>query len=164
MKARTTGLIAGTALLALAAGWLVLRGEAQVAPSAPAKPTETAAKPAPIAARPIPPGPDDALLAAEKSMRAAGASADDIERMRAAAVPPKGGERLATLVKAESAWNARVGSYLLERDRLGGASDTPDAAQLAALQRLRDSRFTREEQTLLSTYEKGPTPQLMPPD
>ncbi|HJV83003.1 lipase secretion chaperone [Noviherbaspirillum sp.] len=96
---------------------------------------------------------------AARELRAKGASDDEIYRMRAEALSPETAARLAEMERAESMWQARVDAYLAERNALSGGD-----AQQAALQQLRDARFSAEEQKLLAAYEPSRLPQLMPPD
>ncbi|WP_292932400.1 lipase secretion chaperone [Noviherbaspirillum sp.] len=96
---------------------------------------------------------------AARELRAKGASDDEIYRMRAEALSAETAARLADMERAESMWQARVDAYLAERNALFGGD-----AQQAALQQLRDARFSAEEQKLLAAYEPSRLPQLMPPD
>jgi lipase chaperone LimK len=77
--------------------------------------------------------------------RAAGASEDDIFRLRAAAVDLPAASRLAQLDQEQAAWLRRIAAYRSESGRLG--------AHPAALQQLRDSLFTPGEQKRLGAYE-----------
>lgn len=95
------------------------------------------------------------------TLRAQGASDDDIYRTRAAALSAEAAARLADRERAETAWNSRITAYLAERDKLldrqgyvSGMDRTP------ALQRLRDTHFTFEEQAQLAAYESSKVPQL----
>lgn len=119
--------------------------------------------PAPVPVETMPTPTDIANVEATvQNMRAQGAGEDEIHRLRAAALSPETADRLAEQGKAEKAWNARVNAYLAERERLReSALDVTDAQRSYALQQLRDSRFTVEEQTQLATYETSPTPQLV---
>ena len=78
------------------------------------------------------------------SLRAAGASEEEVFRMRAAALDPAAAERLAALDREEAAWRARIAAYLNERRTVH------DAASLAAL---RNRLFTPAEQRRLPAYE-----------
>jgi lipase chaperone LimK len=77
--------------------------------------------------------------------RAAGASEDDIFRLRAAAVDLPAASRLAQLDQEQAAWLRRIAAYRSESGRLG--------AHPAALQQIRDSLFTPGEQNRLGAYE-----------
>jgi hypothetical protein len=102
------------------------------------------------------------VQATAQNMRAQGAGDDEIYRLRADALSPETADRLAELDRAEKAWNARVSDYLAERGRLrDGTADASDAQKIYALQQLRDSRFTAEEQAQLAAYETSDSPQLM---
>lgn len=95
-----------------------------------------------------------ALSAAQtkaQTMRAEGASTDDIYRMLATTLSPKIAGLLMETGNAETAWKSRVDSYMSERNNLRNNE---------ALQQLRDTRFTAEEQHLLATYETSASPQL----
>ncbi len=83
-----------------------------------------------------------------QALRADGASDDDIYRARAAATTPEAAARLAEVDRDEAAWKARIKVYLAQRGQLlsGGA-------QPQALQQLRDSGFTAEEQRRLPAFE-----------
>ena len=119
---------------------------------------------------PQPSMPDDAataptevaaVQAAAQKMRAQGASTEEIDNMRAAALPPETAADLVRMEREEAAWSARLNAYLAERNRLlDGAADVPDPEREQVLQQLRDSRFTSEEQALLATYETSGAPQL----
>ncbi|OGB22619.1 MAG: hypothetical protein A3I66_10975 [Burkholderiales bacterium RIFCSPLOWO2_02_FULL_57_36] len=100
--------------------------------------------------------------AAAQNMRAQGAGDDQIYRLRADALSPDMADRLAQLDRAEKTWNARVNDYIAERDRLrDGTAAASDEQKIYALQQLRDSRFTAEEQIQLGAYETGGSPRLM---
>lgn len=116
--------------------------------------------PAPLATQPTPTDIANAQIAAQ-TMRAQGATEDDIKRMRAAALPAETTTRLTEIDKAETAWNARVGAYLGERGRLLDSAVSVSAQdQQQVLQRLRDARFTAQEQSALAAYESSGRPQL----
>ena len=87
-----------------------------------------------------------------QQMRANGASDDDVYRMRAAALNPEAAARLAEVDREEAAWKSRIADYLAERSRLLN-SGMADAERQAAIQQLRDSRFTQLEQKRLPAYE-----------
>ena len=86
-----------------------------------------------------------------QTMRAEGASTDDIYRMLATTLSPKIAGLLMETGNAETEWKSRVDSYMSERNNLRNNE---------ALQQLRDTRFTAEEQHLLATYETSASPQL----
>lgn len=87
-------------------------------------------------------------------MRAANASEDDIYRMRAAALSPEAAARFAEIDHEEAAWKARITDYLAERSKLmSNATNVSETERQAAMQRLRQARFTSDEQRRLSAYE-----------
>ncbi|MES2321360.1 MAG: lipase secretion chaperone [Pseudomonadota bacterium] len=83
---------------------------------------------------------------AVQTMRAAGASDDDVYRLRSAAFSPEGASRLAELDREEAAWKARIATFQNERAAI-------PAGQQLALQQLRDKHFTADEQRRLGAYE-----------
>lgn len=87
-----------------------------------------------------------------QKMRVSGASDDDVYRMRAAALNPEAAARLADVDREETAWKSRIADYLGERSKLLN-SGMAEADQQAAIQQLRDSRFTQLEQRRLPAYE-----------
>ncbi|KIF79808.1 lipase secretion chaperone [Noviherbaspirillum autotrophicum] len=87
-----------------------------------------------------------------QQMRVSGASDDDVYRMRAAALNPEAAARLSEVDRDEAAWKSRIIDYLGERSRLLN-SNMADADRQAAIQQLRDSRFTQLEQRRLPAYE-----------
>jgi lipase chaperone LimK len=78
-----------------------------------------------------------------QQMRAQGASDDEVYRMRATAFSPEAANRLAELDRDEASWKSRIASYLGQRGKLAEP----------ALQQLRDSLFSAEEQRRLPAYE-----------
>jgi hypothetical protein len=94
-----------------------------------------------------------------RKMRSQGAGEDEIYRMRAAALSPEKAARLAAMEREETAWNARISTYLAQRGKLlGGSGNVAGMAQ--PLQQLRDAGFTAEEQERLRAYESTNVPQL----
>ncbi|HEY1151794.1 MAG TPA: lipase secretion chaperone [Pseudoduganella sp.] len=88
------------------------------------------------------------LLSLETSVaeaRARGADDNEVYRLRAAALSPEAAARLAEVDREELEWQRRIAAYRAERNRLDG--------EPGALQRLRDERFTRQEQRRLAAYE-----------
>lgn len=77
--------------------------------------------------------------------RAAGASDDDVFRLRAAATGPVAAGRLAQLDREQADWLRRIAAY---RSASGNLGENP-----AAIQQLRDSLFTPGEQKRLGAYE-----------
>ena len=80
-----------------------------------------------------------------EAARGAGASDDDIFRLRSAAFDPQAASRLAQLDREQAEWLRRVAAYRSARAGLGGNP--------AAIQQLRDSLFTSWEQKRLGAYE-----------
>lgn len=91
-------------------------------------------------------------------MRRRGASEDEVYRMRAAELSAQAAAHLGKMERDENAWNARVGAYLAERDKLLGGNSGMYPEE--ALQQLRNARFTADEQKLLTTYESAGFPRL----
>ncbi len=85
-------------------------------------------------------------------MRRQGASDDDIYRMRVAAVGPEAANRLADVDREQAQWKARIDAYLAERRNL---LSHPSGDPSAALQQLRDARFSPDEQRRLAAYEQN---------
>jgi len=85
------------------------------------------------------------LETAVAEARARGADDNAIYRLRAAALSPEAASRLAEVDREEGEWQRRIAAYRAERARLDG--------EPAALQRLRDERFTQQEQRRLAAYE-----------
>lgn len=89
-----------------------------------------------------------------QSMRAKGASDDDVYRMRAQALNPEAAARLADVDREEADWKNRIASYLSERSKLLQAqADAPPAEREAALAQLQQSRFNPDERPRLAAYE-----------
>ena len=99
---------------------------------------------------------------AVQKMRAQGAGENEIYRLRASALAADAVARLSAMEQGEREWKSRIDAYLAERDHLLRSSDK--AAQTdhaAALQQLREARFTPEEQARLAAYTQPTTPQLL---
>ncbi|MTW13703.1 lipase chaperone [Pseudoduganella eburnea] len=79
------------------------------------------------------------------SARAAGASEDDIYRLRASAIDPQAAGRLAQLDQEQAEWQRRIAAYRAASVNLAGNQ--------AAIQQLRDRLFTPGEQKRLGAYE-----------
>jgi lipase chaperone LimK len=88
-----------------------------------------------------------------QAMRAAGASDDDIYRMRAKALDPQAASRLAEVDREEKAWKERIALYLNERSKLL-TSNKPEADKQLALAQLQQAQFTEEERLRLPAYEQ----------
>jgi lipase chaperone LimK len=81
-----------------------------------------------------------------QKMRAEGASEQEVYHKRALAFSPEAAARLALVDREEREWTLRVQAYLAERSRLGSGDPT-------AVQQLRESLFTAEEQRRLTAFE-----------
>jgi len=80
--------------------------------------------------------------------RAQGADDNEVYRMRSAAISPAAAARLADLDREEGDWQRRISTYQTQRRQL-----QQSAANDAALQQLRDSIFSADEQKRLPAYE-----------
>jgi lipase chaperone LimK len=90
------------------------------------------------------------------TMRAAGASDDDVYRMRAADASPEAAARLAQVDREQAEWKSRIAAYLADRQSLLQAvQGTQGTDQQASLQQLRDHYFSPAEQRRLPAYEKS---------
>lgn len=89
---------------------------------------------------------------AEK-MRASGASEDDIYRMRAATFSPEAAARLAAVDQETANWKTRIAAYRSERNNLLANATLSAPDRQAAIQQLRDARFSADEQKRLAAYE-----------
>ena len=89
-----------------------------------------------------------------QTLRAQGASEDDIYRMRAKEMNPEAAARLGEVDREESAWKSRIASYLNERSKLLQAQlEAPPAQREAALVQLQQSQFNPDERRRLAAYE-----------
>lgn len=88
-----------------------------------------------------------------QAMRAAGASDDDIYRMRAKALDPQAASRLAEVDRDEKAWKDRITAYLNERTKLL-QSNMPEADKQLALGQLQQAQFSETERLRLPAYEQ----------
>jgi lipase chaperone LimK len=82
--------------------------------------------------------------------RAKGADDNEVYRLRAAALSPAAAARFADLDREEADWTRRITDYQSQRKQLMSG---PVAPSEAALQQLRDSAFTPDEQKRLAAYE-----------
>ncbi len=90
-----------------------------------------------------------------QTMRANGASDDDIYRMRAKALDPQAAVRLAEVDRDEKAWKDRIAMYLNERNKvLKTQADAPESERQTALNQLQQSQFSEEERRRLAAYEQ----------
>ena len=83
-------------------------------------------------------------------LRAGGAGDNEVYSLRAATFSPEAAARLADVDRDEAAWKARIGAYQTQRATLMAQ---PAQRNDAALQHLRDTSFTPEEQRRLGAYE-----------
>ncbi len=90
---------------------------------------------------------------AAAKMRAAGAGEDAIYRMRAATFSPEAAARMAAVDQETSNWKSRITDYLDQRNKVLANSTLNESDRQAALQQLRDARFSSLEQKRLGTYE-----------
>lgn len=81
-----------------------------------------------------------------QKMRAQGAGDQEVYQKRALAFSAEAAARLAQVDREEREWTLRVQAYLAERSRLG-------SADFAALQQLRNTLFTVDEQRRLTAFE-----------
>lgn len=86
-------------------------------------------------------------------MRAAGAGEDAIYRMRAATFSPEAAARMAAVDQETANWKSRINDYLDQRNKVLGNGALNEADRQAALQQLRDARFSSIEQKRLGAYE-----------
>ena len=88
-----------------------------------------------------------------KQMRAAGAGEDEIYRMRAATFSPEAAARMAAVDQENTQWKNRISDYLDQRGKVLSDTTLSDAGRQAAVQQLRDARFSTNEQKRLGAYE-----------
>jgi lipase chaperone LimK len=88
-----------------------------------------------------------------RQMRAAGASEDDIYRMRAATFSPEAAARMAAVDQENADWKTRIADYLDARGQVLNNTSLSDADKQSAVQQLRDAKFSANEQKRLGAYE-----------
>lgn len=88
------------------------------------------------------------------TLRAQGASDDDIYRLRAQAFSPEAAARLAEVDRQEAAWQHRIAQLQAERQRIRQTIESP-AEQQVAFQALERQKFSDQERPRLVAYE-GP--------
>jgi len=89
-----------------------------------------------------------------ETLRANGASEDDIYRMRAKEVGPAAAGRLADVDRDEQVWQSRIAAYLDERKVLLNTNGNLPAAQREeALAQLQTRLFNAQERPRLMAYE-----------
>ncbi len=89
------------------------------------------------------------------SARREGASEAQVFQLRSQQLGGEAAQRLAELDKEETQWTERIRTYLAERQRILAS---PEAGRDAALQQLRQSRFSQQEQQRLAAYEEHGSP------
>lgn len=89
-----------------------------------------------------------------KAARSAGASDDEVYRLRVAALPAATVAMLAERERAESAWALRMQAWRAQRARLA-------PSDAAGLKHLLDTSFNDVEQQWLATQELGEPPRLL---
>lgn len=88
------------------------------------------------------------------SMRASGASEDEIYRKRATAFTPEAAARLAELDREDEHWRTRIAAYKAQRDQLLlNSGHLPEADRQAYIEQLQQAHFTPDEQKRLAAYE-----------
>lgn len=87
-------------------------------------------------------------------VRKQGGSDDEVYRLRASTLTPEAAARLSEVDRDEAQWKQRIEAYLGERKVLQARSAASPTEQVAALQQLRESRFTAEELPRLVAYEQ----------
>lgn len=89
-----------------------------------------------------------------QTLRAQGASEDDVYRMRAKALTPEAADRLAELDRDQVAWKQRIAAYLEARTKLLQAQSAgATEGREAALTQLQQSLFSPDERRRLAAYE-----------
>jgi lipase chaperone LimK len=94
-----------------------------------------------------------ALIDAERTARARGATEAQILQIRTDIAGPEVAQNLAALDREEAAWKQRVDIYLAERKRLLDFAGKTDADKQADVVRLRDSSFSTEERSRVPVFE-----------
>ena len=85
-----------------------------------------------------------------QQLRAQGAGDHEVYRLRAAALSPEAASRLADVDRDEADWQRRIAQYQAGRRQLPAVAGGDEGN---ALQALRASLFTPEEQRRLGAYE-----------
>ncbi|WP_394756601.1 lipase secretion chaperone [Rhodoferax sp.] len=89
-----------------------------------------------------------------QTLRAQGASEDDIYRMRSKELNPEAATRLAEVDREEIVWKSRIANYLSERSKLLKAQDdAPPTQRELAITQLQQSQFSPDERRRLAAYE-----------
>ena len=89
-----------------------------------------------------------------QTLRAQGASEDEVYRMRSKELNPEAAARLADVDRDENAWKSRIASYLSERSKLLKIQvDATPAQRELALEQLQQAQFSPDERRRLAAYE-----------
>ena len=89
-----------------------------------------------------------------QTLRAQGASEDDIYRMRYKELSPAAATRLAEVDREEIVWKSRIANYLSERSKLLKAqADAPPTQRELSITQLQQSQFSPDERRRLAAYE-----------
>lgn len=89
-----------------------------------------------------------------QTLRAKGASDDEVYRLRAQAFDPQAAARLAEVDREEAAWKSRIAQYQDRRARLLQTQANASASERqASLAQLQESLFTAAERPRLVAYE-----------
>lgn len=84
-----------------------------------------------------------------------GASDAQIYQLRTHKLGAEAAERLSVVDKEELQWRTRIDSYLAERNILQTNAQLPSADRDQAISRLRNERFSEQEQLRLSAFEEA---------
>lgn len=88
-----------------------------------------------------------------ENLRKQGASEAQIYQLRTQRAGPEAAQRLASLDQEEQHWQQRVDNYLAARGQILNSQQAP-AEREAAIQRLRQEKFSPQEQLRLSAFEE----------
>lgn len=88
-----------------------------------------------------------------ENLRKQGASEAQIYQLRAQRAGPEAAQRLAALDQEEQHWQQRVDNYLAARGQILNSQQQPGERE-AAIQRLRQEKFSPQEQLRLSAFEE----------
>lgn len=90
----------------------------------------------------------------EAHLRAEGASDAEIDALRESRFGPEAAARLSALDQQRAEWNARVDAYRAERDRVIAEQPDDPEAQAAAIDALRDERFSGPERRRIEALDR----------
>lgn len=94
-----------------------------------------------------------------ENLRKQGASEAQIYQLRVQRAGPEAAQRLASLDQEEQHWQQRVDNYLAARSQILSSQQQP-AEREAAIQRLRQEKFSPQEQLRLSAFEEMSSGQI----